>query len=324
MNKRERPTRIGPPRTPKVVECLDITVLSGGPSDERQVSLASGSAIAAALARLGHRVTVCDISPDDLSALDRPADLVFVALHGEFGEDGQLQLELEKRGIPFTGTGSVASALTMDKVKTKTKLVGVGLPTPRFDVARVARIAQVAARWRLPVVVKPVDSGSSVDTHMVHDRNRFLDALNDVVQKHERALIEELIEGPELTVGIIGERALPVIEIRTTREFYDYQAKYIDDQTQYLFDISLPEAVLERIQQMSLRAANVLGCRDFCRVDWMVDAVTHEPYILEINTIPGFTSHSLLPKAAARVGISFDELCQQIVTMAMRRVKAPR
>jgi D-alanine-D-alanine ligase len=140
-----------------------------------------------------------------------------------------------------------------------------------------------------------------------------------MVKRHETALVEELIEGPELTVGVIGQRALPVIEIRTKRAFYDYQAKYIDEDTQYVFDIDLPERLLVRMQELSLQATEALGCRDFCRVDWMVDRVTHEPYLLEINTIPGFTSHSLLPKAAAAAGIPFDELCQRIVESALTR-----
>ena len=301
------------------ISSLDITVLAGGPSDEREVSLASGQCVAGALASLGHRVSMCDILPGDLSALDRAADLVFIALHGAFGEDGVLQAELERRKINYTGTGSVASALAMDKVQSKSRFIESGLPTPRFDVARAGRIAEIVQRWRLPVVVKPVDSGSSVSTDLVREDRSFGEVLTDVVKKHGTALVEELIEGPELTVGVLGREALPPIEIRTKRPFYDYQAKYIDDDTQYLFDVDLPETLLGEIQQMSLRAANALGCRDFCRVDWMVDRVTHEPYILEINTIPGFTSHSLLPKAAARAGISFADLCSRIVEFAMTR-----
>jgi len=298
---------------------LDLTVLSGGPGDEREVSLASGRCVAAALAGRGHRVSVCDISPGDLSALDRPADVVFVALHGAFGEDGTLQAELERRGTVFTGTDSAGSALAMDKVKAKARFIEVGLPTPRFDVARAARVSQMIDRWRLPVVVKPICSGSSVDTHMVRDRVHFTQALSQVVKKHGQAMVEELIEGPELTVGVPGDRPLPVIEIRTKREFYDYQAKYIDEETEYLFKIALPNELLGRMQMLSVDAARALGCRDFCRVDWMVDRVTHEPYILEINTIPGFTSHSLLPKAAERAGIPFDQLCQRIIDSAVAR-----
>lgn len=322
MAKSTRPTRQGAtPHEPRIAS-LDITVLAGGPSDEREVSLASGQCVAGALASLGHRVSMCDISPGDLSSLERAADLVFIALHGAFGEDGILQAELERRRIAYTGTGSAASALAMDKVQSKARFIEHGLPTPRFDVARAGRVAEIVRRWRLPVVVKPIASGSSVSTHLIREDRPFGELLTEVVKKHGTALVEELIEGPELTVGVLGREALPPIEIRTQRPFYDYQAKYIDDDTQYLFDVDLPEKLLSEIRQMSLKAAGALDCRDFCRVDWMVDRVTHEPFILEINTIPGFTSHSLLPKAAARAGISFADLCGRIVEFAMTRKRA--
>lgn len=322
MDKATRPVQADAAARRTRVAQLDVTVLAGGPSDEREVSLASGQCVAGALASLGHRVSMCDISPNDLSALDRPADIVFVALHGAFGEDGAVQSELERRRAPFTGCGAVASAVAMDKVKAKARFIEAGLPTPRFDLVRPGRVAEILQRWRLPVVVKPVSSGSSVDTHLVREAGRFRDAVSEVIKKHGEALLEELVEGPELTIGILGQRALPPIEIRTVREFYDYQAKYIDEDTEYRFDIDLPGCLLQRMQEMSLKAAAALGCRDFCRVDWMVDRVTHEPYILEINTIPGFTSHSLLPKAAARAGISFADLCQQIIELALARAAA--
>ncbi len=317
MRKATRPQRIGPAARRMRTKQLTITVLSGGPSDEREVSLASGAAVAAALNTLGHRVTVCDISPEDLSAIDRPADVVFIALHGAFGEDGTVQALLERRGIPFVGTGSLGSELAMDKAKSKARFLAAGLPTPAYEVARSRRIAEIVQRWRMPVVVKPVRSGSSVDTHLVHDHTRLHTVLKDVTAKHGEALIEELVEGPELTIGVLGRTALAPIEIRTSRDFYDYQAKYIDADTQYLFDTGLPSELLADMQTMSLRAGDALGCRGFYRVDWMVDRITYEPYILEINTIPGFTSHSLLPKAAARAGVTFAELCQRIIELAL-------
>ena len=319
MSKAAHPKRSNNQDRSTNLQTLDITVLAGGPSDEREVSLASGRAIACALERLGHRVTQADIAPDDLSALNRPADLVFIALHGEFGEDGTVQRELERRGIRYTGANSAASALAMDKVKTKARLIENSLPTPRFDVARNTRISQILERWRLPVVVKPVHTGSSIDTYLIYDPVRFRDAVGDVVQKYGEALIEELVEGPELTVSVVGDTALPVIEIRTARAFYDYQAKYIDEDTEYLFEIDLPDSLLSTIRSQSVQASHSLDCRDFCRVDWMVDRITHEAYILEVNSIPGFTSHSLLPKAAARAGMSFDDVCQRIVELAFSR-----
>lgn len=298
---------------------LGITVLAGGPSAEREVSLQSGAAVAGALVSLGHRVVVRDIDPTDLSALDVPADFVFIALHGAFGEDGQVQDLLGRRGLAFAGSDAAASALAMDKAATKARLLEARIPTPAYDVYRPGQDREKLRRWRLPVVIKPVSSGSSVDTYIVGDAPAARASLQSVSGKYGAALVEQYIQGPELTVGILGERALPVCEIRTRRGFYDYQAKYIDDDTQYLFDIDLPDKLLGRIQELSVQAHLALGCRDFSRVDWMVDARTLEPYVLEINTIPGFTSHSLLPKAAARAGISFGGLCQRIVELGLRR-----
>lgn len=299
------------------VTALDVTVLAGGPGAEREVSLQSGAAVADALKRLGHRVELADIGPDDLSALLRPADVVFIALHGEFGEDGALQEELQRRGIAYTGSDSTASRLAMDKVAAKRVFETRGIPTPPYEVVDAQSLEDIASRWSPPVVVKPVDSGSSVDTHIVRSADALHEKVAALVGKLGRALVEKFINGPELTVGVLGDRALPVCEIRTKREFYDYAAKYVDDDTQYLFDLDLPGALLTRAQEISLDAHRALRCRAFSRVDLMVDAATNEPYVLEINTIPGFTSHSLVPKAAARVGIGFDQLCQRIIELSL-------
>ena len=297
----------------------DITVLLGGPSEEREVSLNSGRAVASALRRCGHRVTTGDISPDDLSVLGRSADLIFIALHGAFGEDGQLQAVLEERRIPYVGSNAAASHLAIDKAASKRRFTDCVIPTPAYKVVHAAQINQAVNCWKLPTVIKPVDQGSSVDTMIARDAFGFQSALERVVRKYGRCLIEEYIKGPELTVGILGEDALPVCEIRTPREFYDYKAKYIENTTEYLFDLDLPEALLNEVQRLSLEAHRALGCTDFSRVDWMVDEASGRPYVLEVNTIPGFTDHSLLPKAAERVGISFDQLCQRIIEMAMAR-----
>lgn len=305
--------------TRQVERQLKITVLSGGPSSEREVSLKSGRAVAQALSSLGHQIHCADISPDDLSALDHACDLVFVALHGAFGEDGRLQQLLEERHIRYCGSGPVASARAMDKVAAKRRFVEAEVPTPRFDVVTPDRVDRVANAWTLPVVVKPVADGSSVDVEIVQTPERFVALLRSLTRTHGRCLIEQYVKGPELTVGILGDEALPPIEIRTQREFYDYQAKYVDEDTQYLFDIDLPEPVLEQVRSLSLRAHQALGCRHFSRVDWMVDGQTHQPYALEVNTIPGFTDHSLLPKAAARAGLSFAALCNRIVELALAR-----
>jgi D-alanine-D-alanine ligase len=286
---------------------------------EREVSLNSGKAVYDALVRIGHRAVLRDINPDDLSALEPSSgkiDFVFIALHGEFGEDGTVQAELDRRGLPYCGTAAAASRLAMNKAGSKRRFDEAGIPTPPYEMVRSPEFDGLPARVALPAVVKPVASGSSVDTSIVRTEEDLAAAIADVVGRYGEALVERYISGKELTVGILGERALPVCEIRTNREFYDYQAKYIDDDTQYLFDLDLPVALLKRVQAMSVEAHKALGCRVFSRVDWMVDSDTLDPFVLEVNTIPGFTSHSLLPKAAARVGISFDDLCARIIELS--------
>lgn len=303
---------------PSTLRGLKITVLSGGPSAEREVSLASGRAVADALRALKCDVEVADISPNDLSALNRSVDAIFIALHGTFGEDGQLQRLLEQRGIVYCGSDSAASDLAMNKVASKRRFVEAGVPTPLFDVARPSRVADICARWRPPIVLKPVAEGSSVDCYLIRDADALRPTLDRLLESYDECLVERYIEGPELTVGILGETALPVCEIRTPRDFYDYQAKYLDDSTEYILDsIPLPAAFLENVQRLSLAAHRALGCRHFSRVDWKVDTGTNTPYCLEVNTIPGFTDHSLLPKAAARAGISFERLCGRIVELAL-------
>lgn len=302
------------------LDSLDVTVLAGGPGAEREVSLNSGAAVTDALRRLGHRVECSDIGPGDLSALQRPADAVFIALHGEFGEDGAIQSILESRGTAYTGSGSAASRLAMDKALAKHRFDECGVPTPKYEIVDRSSVAGIAERFTTPAVVKPISSGSSVDTSIARTPEALRAAAMGLVERYGLGLVEQYIRGPELTIGILGDEALPVCEIRTKREFYDYQAKYIDDDTQYLFDLSLPKEVVETVQRLALAAHRALGCRVFSRVDCMIDAATNEPYFLEVNTIPGFTSHSLVPKAAARRGMSFDQLCQRIIELSLRSV----
>ena len=304
-------------QTPAAIELLDVIVLAGGPGVERDVSVQSGQAVADALTRLGHQVELRNISPDDLSAIGRQADFVFIALHGEFGEDGQVQSLLEERGLPYAGSRSAASKLAFDKAATKRRLEEAGIPTPKWTVVDKAGLSDSLDGFRLPVMLKPVASGSSVDTSIIRDRESYAREVARLVDQDGSALLESYVQGVELTVGVLGDQTLPVCEIRTEREFYDYQAKYLDDDTQYLFDIDLPKAFLENVSRMSLSAHKALGCSALSRVDWMVDAETMSPYVLEVNTIPGFTSHSLLPKSAARIGIGFDQLCQKIIELSL-------
>lgn len=308
------------PNAPKPRTSLDILVLSGGVGPEREVSLESGRAAHAALVRLGHRATLSDIAPNNLSVLDAAPDFVFIALHGEFGEDGSLQQALDARGLRYNGSGASSSRLAMNKVHAKERFIAHGIPTPASEV--VSRADASAASFcgphlvAAPAMVKPPASGSSVDTTLARTSDALVEQTAFVAKKYGEALVEQYITGRELTVGVLGDQALPVCEIRTKREFYDYQAKYVDDDTEYLFDVDLPADVIERVQSLSVGAHRALGCRAFSRVDWMVEKGTLKPFALEVNTIPGFTSHSLLPKAAARIGLSFDQLCQRMIELS--------
>lgn len=304
--------------------CLDVTVLMGGPSSERDVSLMSGSAIAGGLERIGHRVTRADISPADASALDRPGiDVVFIALHGDFGESGEVQALCEARGLRYTGCPPRASELAMDKAAAKQIFRRVGLATPDWMIIEDFHSPAQKRKWLaeipLPVVVKPVDGGSSVDIAIARDESRRDLAVELLLDKYGRAMIERFVPGREMTVGVLGDRALPLLEVIPAREFYDHTAKYADDAgTRYVFDHGLPAPTVARLQDDAMTAFRALGCRDLARVDFILDA-GGTPQVLEINTIPGFTSHSLLPMAAAKVGIGFDELVGRIVDMAMER-----
>lgn len=299
---------------------LRVTVLCGGPSAEREISLQSGHAVAEALQRCGHRVHVADIGPDRLEALDHPTDVVFPALHGAFGEDGTVQRLMAERGLAFVGSEARASALAMDKVATKSLASAAGILTPRFELWDTATLnARAAPQLAVPLVVKPVDQGSSVATSLVRDMAEFLPAVRLTIEHHKRALVEQFIAGEELTVGLLDGEPLPVICIRPKRPFYDFEAKYRDDATEYLFDAGYSASLLEHAQMLSRQVFDRVGCRHLARVDWIVDR-DGRLWLLEVNTLPGFTGHSLVPKAAARAGIPFEDLVDRLVRMALRDV----
>jgi len=312
------------------VDTLDVTVLLGGPSAEREVSLASGAAIADALERVGHRVARADIDPGDATALDREGvEVVFIALHGDFGESGDVQQLCEQRRLAYTGSGPAASALALDKDAAKAAFRRAGLATPHWAVLQAPgaedpagaadRAPDLLDDAALPVVVKPVDGGSSVDVTIARTAAQRDGAAAALIERYGRALVERFVPGRELTVGILGDRALPLLEIVPARAFYDYTAKYSDDAgTRYVFDHGLDATTVERARAAALAAHRALGCRDFSRVDFVLDAAG-VPQVLEVNTIPGFTSHSLLPKAAARAGISFEVLVDRLLRMAAAR-----
>ena len=294
---------------------MRITVLYGGPSAEREVSLVSGKAVIEGLESMGHDVFASDVSPADLSGLDHPCDVVFPVLHGEFGESGELQEILERRGIPFVGSGSLASRLGMDKVATKRAWQRAGLPTPAWEVITRAAPATTLAP---PCVVKPIDSGSSIDVSICRSQRDADLACERVLATHLDAMVEQFIEGPELTVGLLEEEPLDPIRIVVKREFFDYDAKYKGCGTEHHFDLELPHQVALRCRELARQANRVIGCRDLARVDIMLDKRL-EPWLLEINTLPGFTPTSLLPEAAAHAGISFGQLVDRLVRRACAR-----
>ncbi len=283
------------------------------------MSLVSGAAVAAACGRLGYQVIEADVMPDDLSALENDVDLVFPVLHGRFGEDGELQAILEERGLPFVGSGAAASRHAMDKDATKRTWQQAGLPTaPWATVDSAQSLTMPFTAFEPPVIVKPVADGSSIGIDICETMESLHDAVAQVSQTGDRVLIEKCLVGPEVTVGILGDTPLPIIQIKPAKGFYDYDAKYNREDTAYLFDPEFDGDTYRQVQEIAIQAFRALGCRDYGRVDLIVDEATG-PQLLEINTIPGFTPHSLLPKSAAHEGIEFDQLVSRLVLSALDR-----
>jgi len=298
---------------------MKVTVLYGGPSAEREVSLVSGRAVIDALRSVGHDVFPSDVSPSDLSGLDHPADVIFPVLHGAFGESGELQEILEQRNLPFVGSGSKASRIGIDKVRTKQLWEKAGLPTPPYRVIRRGDLIPSAPG---SCVVKAIDSGSSIDVYLIkapaEGSAQAAEAIQQVLSRHESALVEKFIDGIELTVGILEEKPLAPIRIVPKREFFDYNAKYLASDTEHRFDTGLPVEVVEQCRELARRANEAIGARDLARIDIMLDTANH-PYLLEINTLPGFTPRSLLPEAAKHAGIEFGPLVDRLVRRAAAR-----
>ena len=294
-----------------------VAVLYGGRSAEREVSLKSGGMVLAALRKKGVDAHPFDPKDRDLQDLVRERFArVFIALHGRFGEDGTLQGVLEWLGIPYTGSGVLASALAMDKLRTKRLWAAEGLPSARYEVLdRQSDLNAVAKRLGTPLFVKPASEGSSVGMSKVRKGADLEEAFALAVNYDPVVLAEKFIDGPELTVAILGEQVLPIIRIETPREFYDYEAKYIADDTRYLIPCGLPARKEKELQALSLKAFRALGCRGWGRVDLMLDK-RGRPYLLEVNTSPGMTDHSLVPMAARAVGISYEDLCVKVLEMA--------
>jgi D-alanine-D-alanine ligase len=295
---------------------LTVTVLLGGPSAEREVSLKTGAAVANALRSLGHRVHEVDPRAGQLH-LPAQTDVVFLALHGTYGEDGTVQRQLEGVGVPYTGCDPEASRIAFDKVLTKERCVGAGVPTARYTVL-TSSTAPWPNDWHPPVVLKPVRQGSSVGLQFVDHVNQWSAALTEAFRYDSEVLMEERITGRETTVAILDGKALPVVEIRPKQGAYDYQNKYTPGRTEYFCPAPFDDPLTARIQAAGLGAFQAVNGRDYARVDVMVDQAG-APFVLEVNTLPGMTETSLLPKAAAAAGLSYAQLCQSMIDLALRR-----
>lgn len=295
-----------------------VAVLLGGRSAERDVSLNSGSRVLAALSRRGVDAQAFDPAErklDELSAFDR----AFIALHGRHGEDGTIQGALELMGIPYTGSGVMASALGMDKWRTKLLWRSVGLPVPEFalldDASDFARIERELGLPGLPVFVKPAREGSSIGISKVRRAGELGAAYRTARQYDDKVIAERAILGGEYTVAILGDSALPIVKIEPANEFYDYDAKYLRDDTAYLCPCGLPEARETALRQQALEAFRIVGGRGWGRVDFLMDEAG-APYFLEVNTSPGMTDHSLVPMSARAAGISYDDLVLRVLALA--------
>jgi D-alanine-D-alanine ligase len=299
---------------------LKVAVLSGGIGSERDISIRSGICVEGGLKEAGFNVVTADIRPDSLDILDDSSvDVFFPALHGEFGEDGRLQQVLQDKSLVYAGSGPTASKLAFDKIASKKLFAETGVATPAvIEFNGRTNINQLEEQLKYladEYVVKPVKEGSSVGVRIVSEVHEAIDAARETFRQFGDCMIEKFIPGREITVGILEDRALPIIEIRSHTGFYDYQAKYIDEQTEFLFDTIEDSALKAQIDRTALDCFYVLGCRHFARVD-LVLSDENIPYALEVNTIPGFTTHSLLPKAAAKAGFSMSDLCSKIIEAA--------
>lgn len=295
-----------------------VAVLMGGLSAERDVSLKSGNAVLTALLTRGVAARAIDAGADVVDQLrEAECDRVFIVLHGRGGEDGRLQGALETLGIPYTGTGVLGSALGMDKVRTKQLWAGIGIPTPPFVMLeRGFDPAAVAQKVGLPLITKPVTQGSSIGMTKVTDAQQLPAAFELARRYDPLVMAERWITGKEYTATVLLGRPLPLIRLETPRGFYDYEAKYLSNDTRYICPCGLVEADEQRIQQLAVKAFDALGCSGWGRVDVMCDA-KGDAWLLEVNTVPGMTDHSLVPMAARAVGVSFEELCWRILETSM-------
>lgn len=297
----------------------NIAVLLGGESSEREVSLKSGNAVIAAFRHLGVDVVAIDVPTAELASALRANDIAhcFVVLHGGDGEDGTVQALLDSLGITFTGSDMLGCAIGMDKYRTKLLWRGAGIPTADFMAVTATTSWQaVEAQLGGKVMIKPAHEGSSIGMAVVDSAGSFSNAMADALRYDSQVIAEKWITGREYTVAILNGKALPMIRLQTSHAFYDYEAKYQSDDTQYICPCGLAAEDEARVQEIAVRAFDLLGCKGWGRIDVMQDA-DGSFYLLEVNTVPGMTDHSLVPMAAKAAGMSFDELVANIFNLSL-------
>ena len=311
-----------------------IAVLMGGRSLERDVSLKSGNRVYEALREKGFRVTKLDVDESLVINLrQNPVDLVYIALHGKYGEDGTVQELLEILGIPYTGPGVYSSIVGFDKALSKEIFIRKGIPTPDYFTLSTGSFREMGAAGvldrvvdvlGLPIVAKPACQGSALGIKIVHNKDELPSALIGALSYDDKVILEKYIKGKEVSVSVLGDEkpeVLPVVEVSTKKEYFDFESMYSMGQTEYFIPARLPEELLERIQDIAIKVHTVLDCRDVSRIDIMVSE-EGEPYVLELNTSPGMTETSLLPMAAAAKGIEFSDLVEMLVGFALKRKRA--
>lgn len=303
-----------------------VAVLMGGRSSEREVSLMSGNGVLNALRSRGVDAHGFDPASESLQSLkDGGYDRVFIALHGRYGEDGTIQGALELLGIPYTGSGVMASAIAMDKVRTKQIWIAQGLPTPRYlSLTAIDQLDTVVQYLGLPLIMKPPHEGSTIGITKVTAADQLVEAYDAAARLDREVLAEEYIDGRELTVAVLGSgaaaTALPIVEIRAPQGNYDYQNKYFSDETQYLCPAPLPQSLTREISRIAVAAYRAVACEGWGRVDFMLSARDDKAYLLEVNTSPGMTGHSLVPMAARALDMSYEDLVLKIVAGASLKV----
>ncbi|MFH1621884.1 MAG: D-alanine--D-alanine ligase [Candidatus Omnitrophota bacterium] len=298
-----------------------VGVIYGGLSSERDISLKSGEAILGALLKEGLDAEAVDLKTEDPKSVeqiiqDTHIDIAFIAMHGKFGEDGKLQAILENMGVNFVGSDSLASSFAMDKIISKKLFEENNIPTPRYTTLNRLNNLMLD-QVTFPVIVKPQSQGSSIGITFVNDASEIEKALKCAFRYDDSIILEEYVKGRELTVSILDNKALEPIEILPKNKLFDFQAKYSKGLTDYILPANINSNLRSKVQRLSLNAHKALGCRHFSRIDLILDE-HNNPFILELNTIPGFTSTSLLPKAASYEGIDFQQLCIKLLTLAAR------